>query len=235
MYETNTSCSVSDTITLVTSKDLSVDKLDPKNPHTIIHPKLCSLAIDLLIKLYQEKSSEEELQKKSCARRSKYCKSKSMQDADKKELMENMRKHRLSSKNINPDESSSDKEIDSDSISRKKETIAKSRTTSDVKAKDNDDKSLLGFVAIFQKLASLCRDKIENCVILCKGGIIVKLLNGFRKCLSERKECNSELQRVILDLITILGSHSISKEELTCYLGLFKADNPPVVRVSIKV
>ncbi|KAL0267522.1 UNVERIFIED_CONTAM: hypothetical protein PYX00_009770 [Menopon gallinae] len=228
IYETNSSCSASETITLVTSRDFSVDKLDAKNSHTIIHPKLCSLAIDLLIKLYQEKSSDEEQQKKSGSRKSKYSRSKSIPETDKKELLENMRKHRLSCRNINADHSSSDKEVDSDSITRKKEINTKLRVANDVKIKDNDDKCLLGFVAIFQKLASLCRDKMENCVILCKGGIIVKLLNGFRKCLSERKERYSELQRVILDLITILGSYSISKEELTCYLGLFKADNPPV-------
>nr|CAD7196152.1 unnamed protein product [Timema douglasi] len=57
-----------------------------------------------------------------------------------------------------------------------------------------------------QRLVLLCRDNPTNCIVLAKN----------------------DVQKMILELVSLLARHSITAQELTLYLGFFKARDPPL-------
>nr|CAD7400993.1 unnamed protein product [Timema cristinae] len=79
-----------------------------------------------------------------------------------------------------------------------------------------------------QRLVLLCRDNPTNCIVLAKNGVIAKLLRGFSQCLSINNSKLTDVQKMILELVSLLARHSITAQELTLYLGFFKASDPPL-------
>lgn len=231
IYESNSSCSVTDSITLFTNQEYGYEKYDIKNSYTIAHPQLCFLAIDLLIKLYQDKLMDESGNNdaKSPLRKIKHMKSKSLSEnpIEVDKPIENIRITRLKEKKFNRGRSYSGSEMDQ--VVKKADEKKNVKMSIEEKSKEVEAKCLLSIISTFQRLVSLCRDKSQNCDTLCQDGVILKLLTGFGPCLREKNERFSELQRVILDLITVLAKHSITTQELAYYLSFFKEENPPVV------
>ncbi|KAK6635986.1 hypothetical protein RUM43_009638 [Polyplax serrata] len=188
----------------------------------IVYPKLCLAAIDLLIKLYNDKIKENpERNAKSETQNSKFWET---------------QKSNVVKPEIQVHECSIVKDPVHDKLCNFNETDMERKNSKNRLGHDEtgekhggtENTNMIELISVFQKLTTLCREKSENCAILCNKNVILKLLKGFQSCLSEAKETLTELQKAILDFITILGKYSVTTEELSAYLSLFKGDSPPV-------
>ena len=87
------------------------------------------------------------------------------------------------------------------------------------KEKSYEKKCLTNLILVLQRLTQLCKNQPKNCGILCENNTILKLLYGFESCFMDNKNELSELQTAILELVTILGRHSFTPEDLFIYFS----------------
>lgn len=179
---------------------------------------MCLLAIDLLIKSYNEK----------CLGKNKFNYTKLHYDETSKKEKTLKCKDYEFNQNVNP---VVEKLYEVNELNLDKNETHLGFEVLESKFQTNEKNYFVDMILVFQRLVSLCRDQSKNCEILCKNNVIRKLLYGFHECFTEKKESLSELQKSVLDLVTTLAKHSITPEELSIYFSFFKYDNPPLVSI----
>lgn len=160
--------------------------------NVIAHPKLCSLALNLLVFLH------EEIQ---------------------------MMSSETGSRERTPNESTLN-EQDSKNSENSKPQYLNNRLKDNSKTLKSQLQS--DMVHVVQRIVALCRESGRNCMVLSQEGVIDTLLTGFSYALSVADPELTELQSVVLELVSLLAQHSITSQELSKYLNFFKTNNPPL-------